>query len=467
MRSLKRVHAVIDAGLVKTMFDVPRDPPTRRFVTRVALLGSALFLLSGCIFKEVKEQQRKLDALCAVQGQVRAENPSQHPLVVLMVRLPGGRDDARAHWELADHYVLEGSGRWLFRMTPGTYGLAAFEDRNANLVYEPGEPALAVAPEKAITCAAGTRIENLDLVIPADGRATVNGPIDIARLQVRSMDDQLNISLGSVAAVGEVISLDDPLFSAEHASQGVWQPFDFLFEAHPGVYFLEPYSSQKTPVLFVHGLNGSPTDFRYLIGNLDRSRFQPWVYYYPSGAHLNIVADHLDQTVKRLQLRHGFKRLLLVAHSMGGLVSRGYLIRNQTDSRRASIPLFVSISSPWGGVPFAATGVKRAPTAVRVWHDMSPGSAYLRETFYSDPDRMTRHRPLPPGTTHHLLFGFQRDSRSFGESDDRSVSVASQLYPGAQEDAVRLYGFDATHEGILKTSEVSRLVNRLLDGAVR
>jgi len=237
---------------------------------------------------------------------------------------------------------------------PGTYALAAFEDRNANLVYEPGEPALAVAPDQAITCAAATPVENLDLVIPATGRAPVDGPINIARLQVRSIDDQLSVSLGAVTAVGEVVSLDDPRFSAEHASQGLWRPFDFLFEARPGVYFLEPYSSKKTPVLFVHGINGTPASFHTLIGNLDRSRFQPWVYYYPSGAHLGAVADHLDQTIKRLQLQHGFKRLLLVAYSMGGLVSRGFLLRNQTETRRADIPLFVSISSPWGGVPSAA-----------------------------------------------------------------------------------------------------------------
>jgi pimeloyl-ACP methyl ester carboxylesterase len=461
----------VDADMASDQAGMLRDglrrAPTRVRRPAVAALACALLLLNGCLFKEVKEQQKKLDALCTLQGQVRTEKPSQKPLVVVLVRLPGGRGDARANWELSDHYVLEGAGRWIFHMAPGTYALAAFEDRNANLVYEPGEPALDVAPEQAITCAAATSIKDLNLVIPANGRAVVDGPIDIARLQVRSIQDQLNISLGAATAVGEVVSLDDPRFSPEHASQGLWRPFDFLFEAHAGVYFLEPYSSQKTPVLFVHGANGTPADFRKLIGNLDRSRFQPWVYYYPSGAHLGAVADHLDQTVKRLQLQHGFKRLLLVGYSMGGLVARGFLLRNQTETSRADIPLFVSISSPWGGIPSAANGVKNAPAVVRAWYDLAPGSAYLRELFYSDPDRMTQHRPLPTGTTHHLLFGFQRNGRSFGESDDSTVSVASQLYGPAQQDAAHLYGFDATHEGILENTEVSQLVNRLLAEAVR
>jgi hypothetical protein len=43
--------------------------------------------------------------------------------------------------------------------------------------------------------------------------------------------------------------------------------------------------------------------------------------------------------------------------------------------------------------------------------------------------------------------------------------LASQLYSGAQEDAIRLYGFDETHMGILDSVETSRLVNRLLNDA--
>jgi pimeloyl-ACP methyl ester carboxylesterase len=454
-------------NLEKRMRDDLRRSPVRLFGPTVVALATAMLILNGCIFKEVKDQQKKLDALCTLQGQVRTEKPGRHPLVVVLVRLPGKNADAHTKSELADHFVLEEAGRWFFLTSPGTYRLAAFEDRNANLVYEPGEPVLAATTGRIITCAAESRIENLELVIPAAGSVVVNGPLDIAQLQVRSFDDQLRISLGAATAVGEVVSLDDPRFSTEHAGQGLWRPFDFLLEAHPGVYFLEPYSSQKTPVLFVHGANGTPTDFRYLIEQLDRSRFQPWVYYYPSGAHLGMVADHLDQTVKRLQLQYDVKRLLLVAHSMGGLVSRGFLLRNQTKNQRVDIPLFVSISTPWGGMPSAAEGVKHAPTVVRAWYDLAPGSAYLRELFYRDPDRTTRHRSLPQGTNHYLLFGFQRNNRSFGESDDHTVSVVSQLYPPAQQDAARLYGFDATHESILKRPEVSSLVNRLLDEAVQ
>jgi hypothetical protein len=44
------------------------------------------------------------------------------------------------------------------------------------------------------------------------------------------------------------------------------------------------------------------------------------------------------------------------------------------------------------------------------------------------------------------------------------VTVASQLGRAAQDGATRIYGFDDTHIGVLLNSDVSALVNRLLEG---
>ena len=89
-----------------------------------------------------------------------------------------------------------------------------------------------------------------------------------------------------------------------------------------------------------------------------------------------------------------------------------------------------------------------APTVVRSWYDMAPGSDYLRTLFDTGLD----------GTEHHLLFSFR------GESGDGVVTLASELRPEAQQQARKLYGFDDTHTGILEDAEVTTLVNRLLSG---
>jgi pimeloyl-ACP methyl ester carboxylesterase len=413
----------------------------------------------------VREQQKQADAYCLIGGTVATEHDSLNPLLVGLIRHTGGELDQLLNWALVDHFVLESAGRWMFRASPGTYGLVAYEDRNADGVYQPGEPFLRADEKRLLTCRSGDRMNDVALVIPALGRPRMEGDIDVRALQTRTKGEQVRASLGLATAYGVVTTLEDPRFREERATSSLWRPYDFIFDVGPGVYFLQPYDTRKIPVLFVHGINGTPGNFRALIERLDRQKYQPWVYYYPSGAGLANVADHLDQTMKQLQLEHGFQRYYVIAHSMGGLVSRGFLLRNQTGQSRARIPLYITISTPWGGHKAAEAGVKHAPAVVRVWNDMAPNSAYLTDLFFVGGEGAREHRPLPAGVRHHLLFGFKHRRIDIGDCTDGTVTLASQLYPGAQEDASRLQGFDETHMSILDGEDTSRLVNRLLDEA--
>jgi hypothetical protein len=97
--------------------------------------------------------------------------------------------------------------------------------------------------------------------------------------------------------------------------------------------------------------------------------------------------------------------------------------------------------------------VKYSPIVVDVWRDMAPGSEYLQSLFAV---------PLPAETKFCLMFSFRRKSASFGESDDQTVTVASQLANGAQREAARIYGFNDSHDGILEDPATSELLNRLL-----
>jgi pimeloyl-ACP methyl ester carboxylesterase len=187
--------------------------------------------------------------------------------------------------------------------------------------------------------------------------------------------------------------------------------------------------------------------------------------YYPSGASLSLCAEHLSQMMDKLRLRYGVKRLVVVAHSMGGLVVRGFILRYLEAAPQSAIPLFVTLATPWGGHQSAARGVRYAPAVVRSWYDMAPDSRYLREIFYQDPDTLQRQRTFPRSLAHHLLFAFSRNSASFGASDDRVVTVASQLRAEAQREASRLYGFDLTHTSMLEAPEVAHVLNEILASA--
>ena len=407
--------------------------------------------LGACGMLHVKEQQAKIDALCAISGHVEAERRDSAPLIVVLVRQTGADPTQRDSWQIADHFVLEGPGEWQFFASPGTYGLVAFQDLNGDLKAQPGEPYLRLERERILTCATGERKTDIALRIPAAGRSRSNETVDIATLQARSFTEQFALTLTQVTAVGEIASLDDPRFADAIANDGLWRPYDFLFKGHPGVYFLEAYDRGKIPVLFVHGINGSPTNFRTLIENLDRRRYQPWVYYYPGGASLGHVADHLAQTMRKLQVQYDFPKFVVVAHSMGGLASRGFIQRYRAGGG-AAIPLFVSIATPWDGHKAAESGVKTAPRVVRVWYDMAPGSDYLKSIYAGE-----------FSVPHYLLFTFrQSGGLHLGEANDGTVSVASQLRPAAQEHAARIEGFNETHMGVLESKEVAQRLNELL-----
>jgi len=410
-----------------------------------------LLSLASCKMFDVNEQLERLDAACRIAGSVSAERPETAPIVVILARQVGADATRIDSWQVADHFVLEGPGQWEFHASAGGYGLVAFQDLNRDLKHQPDEPYLRLDASRLLTCKSGEQSGGHALRIPFDGRSLVAETLDISALQVRSLQDQTALSMSQVTALGERAELTDPRFSEAIAEDGLWRPFDFLFKGRPGVYFLEAYDSRKTPVLFVHGVNGTPANFRTLIARLDRQRFQPWVYYYPSGVSLPLVADHLAQTMRKLQLRYGFKSFAVVAHSMGGLVSRGFLQRYR-ESGLAAVPLFVSISTPWGGHKAAELGVKTAPEVVRVWIDMSPSSEYLRSLYARD-----------PGVPHYLFYSFRSSGPGLlREANDGTVTVSSELQPEVRRGAARVEGLNETHMGVLESEPMSRQLNELL-----
>lgn len=101
-----------------------------------------------------------------------------------------------------------------------------------------------------------------------------------------------------------------------------------------GIYFAEPYDPDKIPVLFVHGLLSDPYAWKKLTKRLAadpdiRDRFQFWFYAYPSstpvvGSAL-IFKEHLDSVVRGLEEQYDQsfdRRLIVVGHSMGGLLTK-------------------------------------------------------------------------------------------------------------------------------------------------
>jgi len=101
-----------------------------------------------------------------------------------------------------------------------------------------------------------------------------------------------------------------------------------------GLYMLEAFDPRKIPVVLVHGLWSSPDTWTEMLNDLRslpeiRNRYQFWAYLYPTGQpfwysatqmrdDLQTVRDTVDADRRWPALNE----MVLVGHSMGGLVSR-------------------------------------------------------------------------------------------------------------------------------------------------
>jgi pimeloyl-ACP methyl ester carboxylesterase len=415
-------------------------------------VASALFAAGCSTILAVSDQQRRAGEMAIVGGTVDVEGGARGPLVVGLL----GRNESGFY--LVDHFVAEKPGPWVFAVTPGTYWVAAFADQDANRIYD-GEPALRPDATPPIVLGTGERRVDLTLRIPLRGRFDVSR-FSLQELQARTPTEQQSRSIYALSVAGEVTTLDDPRFAPEVASSGMWKFYDFLLETKPGIYFLEPYDPKKIPVLFVHGIGGTPRDFRSLIAALDHDHFQPWVFYYPSGARLEAISAFLVQLFVRARHENDVTRAAVVAHSMGGLVAREFVLQDHERNATDVVRTFVTISSPLGGMAMAGRGIRESPVVINSWHGLAPGSVFLDGLFYEDPLRKSRRRRLPGSVAYHLLFGFQGGDRS--GSSDGVVAVSSELRPEAQDEARSLRGFDEDHTSILRSAEVAAYLNGIL-----
>jgi pimeloyl-ACP methyl ester carboxylesterase len=120
--------------------------------------------------------------------------------------------------------------------------------------------------------------------------------------------------------------LDDLTF------QNVFLPDRFTDET--AIYFVTPYDPEKIPLVFVHGLVSSPDAFKNTINELAaepwfRQRYQIWLYNYPTGNPWSYSAMKFREVMRdtcdfaRTQGHdRNLNRMVVVSHSMGGLLTR-------------------------------------------------------------------------------------------------------------------------------------------------
>ena len=110
-----------------------------------------------------------------------------------------------------------------------------------------------------------------------------------------------------------------------------------------GLYMVEPFDPHKIPVLMVHGLWSSPMTWMEMFNDLlaypeIRSNYQFWFYLYPTGEPFWVSANQMRSELVKVRQTFDpqgdnrvFDQMVLVGHSMGGLVSMMQTIDSGND----------------------------------------------------------------------------------------------------------------------------------------
>ena len=350
--------------------------------------------------------------------------------------------------ERVDTTYFEVSGSHFGMNLPeGEYDLLVFADLNGNSVFEQSE-------------VVGRRPVNLD---SSTAEEKVLGQVDVRLAKPISVDWEISIDSPDFSGrteslfypAGAIRTLDDPLFDSGFSTLGMYDPASFFEQAPTGFYALEEELGYKIAVVFVHGIAGSARDFAPLVEQLDRSRYKPWFFYYPSGGDLDQLAELFYQIYLSGKVSNtGGMPMIIVAHSMGGLVVREALNKYEGTAGENEVHLFVSLASPFGGHAAAAAGEEHGLIVLPSWRDLNPASPFIQDLY---------RKPLPDFVHHELIYAYQNSATiKLGENSDGVVALASQLHPPAQSQASGQFGFDNTHTDILESeSVVEHILSRM------
>ena len=102
---------------------------------------------------------------------------------------------------------------------------------------------------------------------------------------------------------------------------------------YSGTFLFEPYRPDKIPVVFIHGLNSDPSIWENATAEIMADpelgpRCQFWYFFYPTGSPVPSSAERLRASLDQLRAHYDpagdapdMDRLILVGHSMGGLLA--------------------------------------------------------------------------------------------------------------------------------------------------
>jgi uncharacterized protein YifE (UPF0438 family)/triacylglycerol esterase/lipase EstA (alpha/beta hydrolase family) len=431
---------------------------------RIFVFFFIIFNLTGCTYVRIYNEQLSLT-------EKQATNPSQsnlkHLLDSVNVLTYGTLIDLRSIDDNAPLCVFALSNRYTkneivdhscdnspnhnfkLNLPYGAYTLAVIDDTNEDMHYQGSE----IIASRTLKITAENAIN--DVISDINIYITKNKPASIHGLNYLYKDDGKSLE-SLFYPRGFIRSLADPIFSRTYAFQGFYSSSKFIEHVPKMFYALDEFHEFKIPVIFVHGVNGTPRDFIPILNTLDDSRFAAYFFYYPSGSQLDQIATFFHNMAlsgNEYRSRNNLP-IIIVAHSMGGVVVREALNLNLEHKLKNKVALFISIAAPFGGHPDASLAVHNAPLLIPSWRDLSSESRFIKNL---------QRYSFPSELEHHLFFAYKNlKTLKFGANSDGNVPLSSQLDPTAMKNATRIYAYNKTHTSILRDNDAIEQIQKLL-----
>ena len=137
----------------------------------------------------------------------------------------------------------------------------------------------------------------------------------------------------------------DPGFLSAFAGAGLFRPDRHLDDT--GVFVPGIFDPDKIPVVFVHGLASDPHIWDAAMNDvladpILRQKYQIWYFLYPTGLPVQVSAARLRSGLQKAVAHYdpqgihpALRRMVLVGHSMGGLLSHLQVVDSGDDIYRA------------------------------------------------------------------------------------------------------------------------------------
>jgi len=192
--------------------------------------------------------------------------------------------------------------------------------------------------------------------------------------------------------------------------------------------------SRQPVLVLVHGVRGRAGDFQGLAQALAGRGHQAVAFSYRDRDSLMVSSGRLARCLESLAAAMDGQRIIVIGHSLGGLIARKALVSDREDPLRSAARLtLVTIATPFGGI--RAAGASERPLAQILslglselisraingdkWREITASSEFIRAPGQ-----------LAPQVDRHLLI--RTDER--GARGDRIFTLAEQRAAAVERD---------------------------------